>query len=54
MGKIMVKINIRKTPNNPNIFEFTVGTPAIKTQFRMPRTVLNQLRILIERTLTQK
>ena len=54
MAKIPVKIDIRKIPNNPNIFEFTVGTPAIKTQFRIPRAVLNQLRILIERTLTQK
>ena len=54
MDKIPVKIDIRKSPNNPNLFEFTIATPLLRSQFRIPRPVLNQLRILIERTLTRK
>ncbi len=54
MSKIPVKINIQRIPNNPNIFEFTIATPLLRSQFRLPRSVLNQLRILIERVLTSK
>ncbi|MFC1631160.1 hypothetical protein ACFL1I_03080 [Candidatus Omnitrophota bacterium] len=53
MEKVPVKIDIRKT-SNPNIFEFTIASPVIRTQFRIPRAILNQLRILIEKRLISK
>lgn len=54
MSKIPVRFNIRKVANNPDLFEFTVATPALRSQFRLPRAMLNQLRALIERALINK
>ena len=54
MGKIPVEIDIKKVANNPNLFVFTIATPLMRSQFRIPRPVLNQLRILIERSLTRR
>lgn len=54
MPKYPMKLGIRKLPDNPNIFEFTISTPVLRSQFRMPRETVNQLRILIERALTKK
>lgn len=47
-----VELKFRKLPNNPNMFEFTIATPMLKTQFLMPRAVVNQLRVDLERALT--
>jgi hypothetical protein len=52
MSKFPMKINIRKIPKQPNLFEFTVSTPILRSQFRLPREKVNELRILIERILT--
>ncbi len=49
-----MKVSVRKVPNNPNLFEFTIATAALRTQFRLPRENVNQLRILIEKALTQR
>jgi len=54
MSKVSMKVNIRKLPDDPNIFEFTFSTPFLRSQFRLPRPVVNQLRILIERALVSK
>lgn len=54
MAEFSMKLNIRKLPNNPNMFEFTISTPMLRTQFRLPRQMVNQLRILIERVLVNK
>ena len=54
MGKIPVEIDIKKVANNADLFVFSISTPLMRSQFRIPRAVLNQLRILIERTLTHK
>ena len=48
-----VELKFRKLPNNPNMFEFIVATPMLKTQFLMPRAVVNQLRVDLERALTR-
>ena len=53
MAQLPMKVNIQKVPNNPNLFEFTIATPALRTQFRLPRPVVNQLRVLIEKVLFQ-
>ncbi|MDD3374712.1 MAG: hypothetical protein PHY73_03185 [Candidatus Omnitrophica bacterium] len=54
MTQLPMKVNIQKIPNNPDVFEFTIATPALRTQFRLPRPVVNQLRILIEKILFDK
>ncbi len=51
MAEFSMKLNIRKLKNNPNVFEFTISTPTLRSQFRLPRPLVNQLRILIERAL---
>ena len=54
MAKVTMNVNIRKLPNDPNMFEFTISAPMLRTQFRLPRPMLNQLRILIEKALVSK
>jgi len=54
MAEFKMEVNIRKLPNNPNMFEFTISTPMLRSQFRLPRPMVNRLRILIERALVSK
>ena len=54
MGEFEMKISVHKIANNPNIFEFTISTPTLRTQFRLPRAMVNKLRILLERALVGK
>ncbi|MDD4294897.1 MAG: hypothetical protein PHP69_05230 [Candidatus Omnitrophica bacterium] len=48
--KVSMSINLKKIENN-DLFEFTITTPVLRTQFRLPRKVVNELRILIEKAL---
>ncbi len=54
MAEFKMEVTIRKVANNPNMFEFTISTPMLRSQFRLPRTMVNKLRILIERALVNK
>ena len=54
MAQFRMDVNIRKVPNKPNLFEFTIATPTLRSQFRLPRATVNNLRGLIERTLLSK
>ena len=54
MDKFPMNVNIRKVPNKPDVFEFTITTPTLRSQFRLPREMVNELRILIEKALTGK
>ncbi len=54
MDKFPMNVNIRKVPNKPDVFEFTISTPTLRSQFRLPRELVNELRILIEKALTTK
>ncbi len=49
-----MKVTFRKVPNNPNVFEFTISAPLLRAQFRLPRAIVNRLRVDLERALTQK
>ena len=49
-----MNMSFRKVPNNPNLFEFTISTPLLRAQFRLPRATVNRLRVDLERALTQK
>ena len=54
MAELKMEVGIRKVPNDPNMFEFTISTPMLRSQFRLPRAMVNRLRILIERALINK
>jgi len=54
MEGIHMKVDIKRLPNNRDLFEFSITTPILRTQFRLPRHVVNQMRILIERALVKK
>ena len=49
-----MKVSVKKVPNHPDLFEFTIATAALRTQFRLPRENVNQLRILVEKALMQR
>ncbi len=54
MGEFKMEVSIHKVANNPNMFEFTIATPMLRSQFRLPRAMVNKLRILIEKALVGK
>ncbi len=54
MAKYGMNLTIRKHPKDPDMFEFVISTPTLKSQFILHRTMVNKLRILIERALTAK
>jgi len=54
MTKLSMNVSIRKVPENPNMFEFTIATPVLRSQFRLPRPLVNKLRILMEKALVSK
>lgn len=54
MDKYSMQLSIKRLSNNPDIFEFSISTPTLRAQFRLPRENLNELRILIERAITAK
>lgn len=49
-----MQVSIRKVAQNQDMFEFVITTPTLKTQFILPREIVNKLRILIEKVLTAK
>ena len=50
--KVQLKFSFKKVPNNANYFEFTLVTALLRAQFRLPREVVNRLRVDLERALT--
>lgn len=54
MAQFSMNLSVRKVPNNDNMFEFTISTPSLRSQFRLPREMVNKLRILIEKALLNK
>jgi|GEM_PF-785257 len=52
--KFPMRFSFRKIPNNSNMFEFTIVTPLLRAQFRLPRTVVNRLRVDLERAIMNK
>ena len=54
MSEVPMTVSIRRVPNKPDLFEFTFSTPVLRSQFRLPRALMNKLRILIEQALTAK
>ncbi|MFH1503891.1 MAG: hypothetical protein ABIH08_00650 [Candidatus Omnitrophota bacterium] len=54
MPKVSMNVNISKIKDNPNVFEFAITTPTLRSQFLLPRAMVNKLRILIEKALMDK
>jgi len=53
-GSYHLRLGFRQISNNRNIFEFTISTPLLRVQFRIPRSAVNRLRVDLERALTKK
>ena len=53
-NSVNMTLNFRKVPNESNLFEFTITTPLLRCQFRVPRVIINQLRIDLEKALLAK
>ena len=54
MAEVRLNVSVRKLANNPNMFEFTISTPVLRSQFRLPRPMVNKLRIMLEKALVDK
>lgn len=54
MDKFNMSVSVRKIPKNPNMFEFSIITPSLRSQFLLPREMVNKLRGIIEKALTEK
>ncbi len=53
-SKITQYREIKKVSGNADVFEFTITTPTLRSQFLLPRAMVNKLRILIEKALMGK
>jgi len=50
-NSVNMNLNFSKVPNDPDTFEFTITTPLLRCQFRVPRVIINQLRVDLEKAL---
>lgn len=50
---VKMSLHFRKVPDNPDLFEFTVMTPLLRCQFRVPRAIVNKLRVDMEKALLE-
>ena len=48
---VPMKVDVRRVTSNRDLFEFSVETPVTRMQFRLPRHVVNQLRVVMEKAL---
>ncbi len=53
MKNYQTSLQVAKTEENPDIFIFTITTPTLRSQFKLPKSTVNQLRIDLERLLIQ-
>ncbi|MBD3263831.1 MAG: hypothetical protein GF375_01860 [Candidatus Omnitrophica bacterium] len=49
-----MNLNVRRVPKNPDLFEFTISAPLLRVQFHLPRNIVNELRISLEKLLLGK
>jgi len=54
MDKFSMQVSVRKVKDNPDMFEFIIATPTLKPQIILPRDMVNELRILIEKALSSR
>lgn len=51
MAGYRMEVSVRRVAGDENMFEFSISTPTLRSQFRLPRPLVNKLRILIEKAL---
>ncbi|MCF7870800.1 MAG: hypothetical protein K9L95_01485 [Candidatus Omnitrophica bacterium] len=54
MSQFQTRLDIAKSKKNPDILIFTVTTPTLRTQFKLPKKTANQLRVDLEKLLLKK
>ncbi|MBN1793465.1 MAG: hypothetical protein JW844_00710 [Candidatus Omnitrophica bacterium] len=54
MPEYPMNVSIRRIPKDANLFEITITTPTLRSQFRLPRDKMNELRVTIEQALMDK
>ncbi len=54
MRNVSMNVSIRRVPRDPNLFEFTISTPMLRSQFRLPRAEVNKLRVALEKALVSE
>jgi hypothetical protein len=54
MKQAKMNVSIRRLPENADMFEFSITTPTLRSQFIITRAKLNKLRSLIEKALISK
>lgn len=47
-------VSIKRSGDNPDLFEFSITTQMLRSQFVLPRELVNKLRIAIEQALVAK
>jgi hypothetical protein len=53
MNNFQTTLQVSRNKENSNIFIFTITTPTLRTQFKLPKKTVNQLRVDLERLLIQ-
>ncbi|MCF7869735.1 MAG: hypothetical protein K9L69_02925 [Candidatus Omnitrophica bacterium] len=54
MNNFKTTLQISKAKENPDIFIFTISTPTLRTQFKLPKKTANQLRVDLEKLIIKK
>ncbi|MFO8053307.1 MAG: hypothetical protein R6U54_05070 [Candidatus Omnitrophota bacterium] len=54
MDKFQTTLQISRSKENPDIFIFTISTPTLRTQFKLPKKTANQLRVDLEKLIMKK
>ncbi|MCF7873564.1 MAG: hypothetical protein K9L84_04130 [Candidatus Omnitrophica bacterium] len=54
MDKFKTTLQVSRSKENPDIFIFTISTPTLRTQFKLPKKTVNQLRVDLERLIVGK
>lgn len=54
MDKFKTTLQISRSKENPDIFIFTISTPTLRTQFKLPKRTANQLRVDLEKLIMKK
>jgi len=49
-----MNVAVRRIDQDRDMFEFIISTPTLKSTFLLPRPLMNQLRVLVEKALLDK
>ena len=49
-----MNVAVRRLDQDRDMFEFIISTPTLKSTFLLPRALMNQLRVIVEKALLDK